>query len=416
MKPGTIVGWIWMMLAGMGCAGSGGQSQPPSAENPAPRVKPGLAVLLENNFLIGKKIAVVCNHTARIGQTHLVDTLTTTGVKIVSIFAPEHGFRGQAEAGQSVVDGKDPKTGIPVVSLYGERHGPRQSEISGLDFVVFDVQDVGARFYTYISTLTYVMDACAQAEVELIVLDRPNPNGFFVDGPLMKNAYKSFVGMHNVPIIHGMTVGEYATMVNEEGWLKTGKKAKLHVVTTQNYRHDMRWNDTKMDWVAPSPNLPTPESAELYPVLCWYEGTSVSVGRGTKTPFSVVGFPTSRTFNDTVLGALTLKSTTFTPRPTPGKSANPLYKDQVCHGYLLTLDPQSSGNNRFIAGVELLKLMYKSYDGDKPFFNSFFEKLTGSEQLKADVVADKPSVDIWQSWQEDIDKFKAVRNKYLLYP
>lgn len=415
MRAGILV-WIGTWTAFVACGGTGGQTRPEPPKTTNAVVKSGLAVLLENNPLAGKKIAVVCNHTARISGVHLVDTLSALGVKIQAVYAPEHGFRGEAEAGQAVKDGKDPQTGVPVVSLYGERHGPDPAEIAGLDHVVFDVQDVGARFYTYLSTLTYVMDACARAGTEIIVLDRPNPNGFFADGPVMKKEYKSFVGMHPVPMIHGMTVGEYATMVNEEGWLKAGKKAQLRVVSMQNYRHEMRWNETQWDWIAPSPNLPTPESAELYPVLCWYEGTNASVGRGTETPFSVVGFPTSRVFKDTVLGALTLKSVAFTPRSIPGKAANPLHKDLVCRGYSLTFAPQSTGNHRLVAGLELLKLLYQSYDGNAPFFNSFFEKLVGDDQLRKDVVAGKPAVEIWQSWQNEVEIFKTVRQKYLLYP
>jgi uncharacterized protein YbbC (DUF1343 family) len=367
---------------------------------------------MENNFLAGKTVAVVCNHTARVGASHLVDTLVRSGVRVREIYAPEHGFRGEAEAGAIVQDGRDARTGIPVVSLYGQRHGPAPEELSGLDAVVFDIQDVGARFYTYISTLTHVMNACAAAGVELVVLDRPNPNGFYVDGPTMTDKFKSFVGMHNVPIVHGMTVGEYASMVNGERWLPAGRPVGLRVVAAENYRHAMRWADTGMEWMAPSPNLPTPESAYWYPLLCWYEGTKVSVGRGTSTPFSVVGLPNVPVFPDTAFAGMRLQSHEFIPRSMPGKAAAPVHQDRLCRGYRLL--PRADDGPLFVGALELLILLYRTHP--ESFFNAFFDKLAGSEQLRNDVVAGKSARQIWQSWQNEVEKFKVLRSRYLLYP
>ncbi|MBF98097.1 MAG: hypothetical protein CMI36_03825, partial [Owenweeksia sp.] len=256
-----------------------------------------------------KKVAVVANQTSVVKDQHLVDYLLKSKVNVVRVLAPEHGFRGTASAGEHVADGKDTRTGLPIVSLYGSHKKPTAADLQGIDVVIFDLQDVGARFYTYISTMTYVMEACAENGVEMIILDRPNPHGYYVDGPVLQEGYESFVGMHHVPVIHGMTMGEYARMVNGEGWLKGGVKCRLEVVSCQNYDHLTEY----ILPVKPSPNLPNQAAVALYPSLCFFEGTNVSVGRGTDTPFQVIGAPYFRE-----------GTTTFIPRGNDG-AKNPKY-------------------------------------------------------------------------------------------
>ena len=255
-------------------------------------------------YLLGKKVAVCANHTAMVGGTHLVDTLHSLGVDIVRIFAPEHGFRGEAEAGKSIADGKDTRTGIPIVSLYGTHKKPTAEDLKGVDIVVFDIQDVGARFYTYISTLHYLMEAAAENNVKVLVLDRPNPNGFWVDGPVLDRKYASFVGMDPIPVVHGMTVGEYALMLNGEKWLENGVQCDLKIVNVERYDHALRYQLP----IAPSPNLPSMEAVYLYPTLCLFEGTPLSVGRGTDKPFRLLGYP-----------GCPDGTTRFTPVSKPGK-------------------------------------------------------------------------------------------------
>ena len=234
-----------------------------------------------------KKVGLVVNQTSTIGKVHLVDSLVRLGIDIQAVFAPEHGFRGEADAGAKITDGKDPKTGVSIISLYGKKRKPGAEDLKGLDWVIFDIQDVGARFYTYISTMHYVMEACAEHNVPFLVLDRPNPNGHYVDGPVRESEYQSFVGMHEIPVVHGMTVGEYAQMVNAEGWLTKGMQCKLKVVTCENYDHKTAYELP----IKPSPNLPNIRSIYLYPSLCFFEGTVASVGRGTDTQFQVYGHP-----------------------------------------------------------------------------------------------------------------------------
>ncbi|MFT7333742.1 MAG: hypothetical protein ACI81S_001963, partial [Sphingobacteriales bacterium] len=237
--------------------------------------------------LKGKTVGLVANHTSMVGNTHLADTLHNLGIKIKAIFAPEHGFRGSADAGEQILDGKDKRTGIPVISIYGKNKKPQDSQLEGIDVLVYDIQDVGARFYTYLSTLHYIMEAAAEKNIKVIVLDRPNPNGHYFDGPVLDTAFKSFVGMHSIPVVHGNTLGEMAKMINGEGWLKNGVKCNLEVVTVSNYTHQTPYSLP----IKPSPNLPSDRSIELYPSLCFFEGTLVSVGRGTAIPFELIGSP-----------------------------------------------------------------------------------------------------------------------------
>jgi len=350
-------------------------------------------------LLYQKKVAVVANQTSMVKDKHLVDFLLENKVQVVKVFAPEHGFRGEASAGESVESSRDKKTGLPIISLYGSNKKPTPQQLQGIDAVVFDIQDVGARFYTYISTLAYVMEACAENEKKVIVLDRPNPNGYYVDGPVLQAGYKSFVGMHPVPIVHGMTIGEYARMINGEGWLKGGKRCVLDIVKCTGWDHATEYNLP----VKPSPNLPTKWSVTLYPSLCLFEGTDVSVGRGTDKPFERIGAPYFKEASDT-----------FVPVSRPGAS-HPPYENKTCYGFDLTNFAQYYING--LGELYLLWLLesYKMSPDKDSFFNNFFDKLAGSDQLRKDVIAGKKAEDIRASWQTDIDNFMQIRQKYLLY-
>ena len=353
-------------------------------------------------LLAGKSVAVVANPTSCVGATHLVDTLLARGVNIKSIFCPEHGFRGQAEAGASVDNETDVRTGLPILSLYGKNKKPTPDRLKGIEIVIFDIQDVGARFYTYISTLHYVMEAVAENGLQLLVLDRPNPNGFYVDGPVLDLSYRSFVGMHPVPIVHGMTIGEYALMINAEGWLEGGINCNMTVITMQHYTHDSLYRLP----IAPSPNLKTPNAIYLYPSLCCFEGTTVSVGRGTDMPFEVIGSPQYSCANGGEFS--------FVPKPIKGASQNPLHNGKQCKGMDLRGKGQSIIASRKV-DLSYLKAMYACAGGDK-FFNSFFEKLMGTAELRKQIMAGTPEEAIRASWQPQLDEFKTIRKKYLLYP
>ncbi|HCQ15740.1 MAG TPA: DUF1343 domain-containing protein [Cryomorphaceae bacterium] len=347
-----------------------------------------------------KKVAVVANQTSVVKDQHLVDYLLKSKVNVVRVLAPEHGFRGTASAGEHVADGKDTRTGLPIVSLYGSHKKPTAADLQGIDVVIFDLQDVGARFYTYISTMTYVMEACAENGVEMIILDRPNPHGYYVDGPVLQEGYESFVGMHHVPVIHGMTMGEYARMVNGEGWLKGGVKCRLEVVSCQNYDHLTEY----ILPVKPSPNLPNQAAVALYPSLCFFEGTNVSVGRGTDTPFQVIGAPYFRE-----------GTTTFIPRGNDG-AKNPKYEGVECKGFDLREFAEF-----YVDGLGELYLFwlveaYQMAPDKAAFFTRFFDTLAGTDQLRKQIEAGKSIEEIRESWQADLAAFKDIRRKYLLYP
>lgn len=355
-------------------------------------------------FLEGKRVAVCGNQTSVVGKTHLVDTLLSRNVNIVKLFCPEHGFRGQAEAGATIASGKDPLTGLPVVSLYGKNKKPTAEQLQNVDIVLFDLQDVGCRFYTYISTLHYVMEAAAENGVNVIVLDRPNPNGFYVDGPVLDPQYKSFVGMHPVPVVYGMTIGEYARMINGEKWLANGVQCDLTVILLEGYTHETRY----VLPVAPSPNLQTVEAVYLYPSLCFFEGTNVSVGRGTDHPFEMYGAPGMRAGDYR-----------FTPHAIPGVSENPPFKDVECAGFLLS-EIASYEFYKLVPGELDLSYLMTAYQNcpDKASFflkNNFFDKLAGTAQLRKQIVEGATDEEIRASWQPGLDAFKAVRAKYLLY-
>jgi uncharacterized protein YbbC (DUF1343 family) len=347
----------------------------------------------------GKKIALVANQTSLIGNVHLVDSLRNLKINILRVFAPEHGFRGEADAGEHVASAVDKKTGIPLVSLYGDNKKPTAAQLAGVEVVVFDIQDVGARFYTYISTLSYVMEACAELKIPVIVLDRPNPNGHFIDGPVLEPSFASFVGLHPVPIVHGMTIGEYAQMVNGEGWLKNKVKCKLTIIQCKGWAH----NEYYQLPVPPSPNLGNMNAIYLYPSLCLFEGTIVSVGRGTSKPFQVIGYP-----------GLKEGKFAFTPISGPG-SKHPPYENKLCNGF----DLSAFGEN-FIRDSKMIYLFwiistYKSAEDKSKFFTPFFEKLAGTDKLRKQIITGDTEEEIRASWKPGLDAFRAIRKKYLLY-
>jgi uncharacterized protein YbbC (DUF1343 family) len=350
------------------------------------------------DLLKNKNIGVLTNQTSVMTVNnqsfHLVDFLLKEKIKIKTIFAPEHGFRGTADAGELIKDGKDSKTGLPVVSLYGNNKKPKAEDLKDLDILVFDLQDVGARFYTYISSLHYLMEACAELNKTIIVLDRPNPNIHIIDGPILDMKHQSFVGMHPIPVLHGMTIGEYAQMINGEQWLSQGIKANLIVVPVMNYNRKMNYSLP----VRPSPNLPNDQSINLYASLCFFEGTNVSVGRGTEMQFQIYGSPFIKN-----------KTFSFTPKPNFG-AKDPMHNGKVCLGEDLT-------NEKPLNQLEIKWLIdaYQNTSNQKDFFNDFFVKLAGTEQLKQQIEKGETEKKIRNSWQNDLTKFKKMRTKYLIY-
>lgn len=352
-------------------------------------------------LLTGKRVAAVANQTSVFNGTHLVDVLIAKGVDLKKVFAPEHGFRGMADAGELLQDGKDKKTGKPVISLYGKNKKPTAEQLADVDIVVFDIQDVGARFYTYISSMHYVMEACAEQGKEFIVLDRPNPNGFYVDGPILEEDQKSFVGMHPVPIVHGMTVGEYAQMINGEGWLANGVQCELIVISCTGYDHDSNYELP----IPPSPNLPNMSAIFLYPTLCLFEGTYLSVGRGTNKQFQVIGAP-----------GLEVGSYTFTPQSMEG-AKHPKHEGQECRGFDLgTFGEFYMRNTRRIYLFWLLNIYDELDEGERAtFFDPFFDKLAGTTTLREQIQQGKSEEEISASWADGLAAFKEVRSKYLLY-
>lgn len=348
-------------------------------------------------LLTAKHVGVVANQTSIIGSTHLVDSLVSRGINIVKIYTPEHGFRGAADAGAKVNSGKDEKTGISIVSLYGKTKKPTPEMLHGIDVMLFDLQDVGVRFYTYISTLTYVMEACAENNIPVIVLDRPNPNGFYIDGPVLKSENQSFVGMHQVPVVYGMTIGEYGKMVNGEGWLKNGVRCELTVIPINNYNRNAIYELP----VKPSPNLPNWEAVYLYPTLCFFEGSIVSVGRGTDTPFQIFGHPNMR------------GEYSFTPQSKSGAS-KPLLEGQRCRGENLVDYAHGYAYNENQLQLDWIIDAYNQLS-DKEFFTNYFRLLSGDKQMQRDIENGLSADEIRASWKNEIDNFKKIRSKYLIY-
>ena len=348
-------------------------------------------------LLQGKKVALVVNPTSTIGNVHLLDSLLAIRVNVKKVFAPEHGFRGDADAGEHVANGIDTKTGIPIVSLYGKNRKPSAEQMKDIDIVVFDIQDVGARFYTYISTMHYVMEACAAQGKEFLLLDRPNPCDY-VDGPVTQRPFSSFVGLDPIPLLHGCTIGELAQMINGEGWLETGKNScRLTVITVKGWRHGQPYSLP----VKPSPNLPNGQSIAFYPSLCLFEATQVSVGRGTPFPFQVIGAPDKRYGNFT-----------FTPQALPGFDKNPLHKDRACHGIdLRNVQPPKGFTLKYF-------LDFYERSGEKTaFFDrpQWFDLLMGNSQVRKDILAGKNEAEIKARWQAELDAYKSMRKAYLLY-
>lgn len=350
-------------------------------------------------LLKGRKTGIVSNNTSRINETHLVDSLISLQVNVTKIFGPEHGFRGDQPDGKEILNGKDPKTGIEIVSLYGNHKKPTASDLQNVEIMIFDIQDVGVRFYTYISTLTYVMEACAEYNIPLIVLDRPNPHGYYIDGPVLEPAFTSFIGLHPVPVVYGMTIGEYAQMVNGEKWLKQGIQCRLTIIECKNYTHNSRYNLP----VSPSPNLQDMNAIYLYPSLCLFEGTVVSVGRGTESPFKIFGHT-----------KFTGSSYSFTPRSIAGVSENPPLKGLLCYGKNVENEAEKIKNNGRLELTWLLE-SYTNLNLKKEFFTNYFDKLAGNSKLREQIISGKSETEIRKSWQTDLDLFKKIRKKYLLY-
>ncbi|MBN2486915.1 MAG: DUF1343 domain-containing protein [Bacteroidales bacterium] len=358
-------------------------------------------------LLIGKTVGVVANKSTNITGVNLVDSLLAISANnnnafiIKKVFTPEHGFSGAFDAGATIDSEKHGYPLLEIISLYGKKKKPDTNDLKGIDVVIFDLQDVGTRFYTYISTLHYVMQACAENDVPLIVLDRPNPNAFYIDGPVLEDKYISFVGLHPVPVVYGMTIGEYAQMINGEGWLGSAPKCELTVIPMQNYSHHTVYVLPDK----PSPNLPNMNSVYLYPSLCFFEGTVVSVGRGTEFPFQVYGHPD-----------YPYKQFSFIPKRIEGASLNPVYENKTCYGADLRLPHDSLFNLKGQLELKYLLEMYNSLGSKEDFFNNYFDYLAGTDKLRKQILAGKTENEIREGWQAGLEKFKKIRAKYLLYP
>ena len=350
-------------------------------------------------LLKNKNIAVVANQTSLLAdKTHLVDFLVKNNIKIKEIFAPEHGFRGNADAGEHVKNGIDTKTRLPIVSLYGDNKKPKAEQLQGVDLILFDIQDVGVRFYTYISTLSYVMEAAAENNIEVIVLDRPNPHDGYTDGPVLKEKWTSFVGLHKVPVVYGLTIGEYGKMVNGEKWLKNGVQAKYTIIPMLNYHKKQRYPISEK----PSPNLPNDQSINLYPSLCFFEGTQVSIGRGTDFPFQVFGSPWLKNH-----------PFKFTPKPNFG-AKDPFLNGKICNGEDLRNYPEIKEK----LDLSFVINAYKNFDKkSQEFFlkNLWFDTLAGTDELRKQIISGKSEEEIRNSWKQDLQNFEKIRTKYRIY-
>ena len=362
-------------------------------------------------LLEGKRVAAVVNHTSLIEGTHLVDSLLARDVNLTTIFAPEHGFRGEAAAGEIVQDSKDVKTGLPIISLYGKNKKPLPGQLDNVDLVIFDIQDVGARFYTYISTMHYVMEACAEQGKQMLVLDRPNPNGYYVDGPVLNMEQQSFVGMHPIPIIHGLTVGELAQMINGEGWLEGSLTCDLQVIKAVNYDH----SDYYSLPVRPSPNLPNDQAINLYPSLCLFEGTVISLGRGTPFPFQVIGYPDPSFTEPVGVEVQAVDTISFVPEDIPGVAMNPKHEGELCYG----LDLRDEERLARFSLRHLMSFHKRAIDlgiSNEEFFREeFFDLLAGTTKLREQLISGVDETVIRRSWTDDLNAYKAMRTKYLLY-
>ena len=403
MRLITLISFLILLLA-FSC-----QSQMIEEENKA---KPAAWQTEEYLPLLkGKRVAAVVNHTSLIEGTHLVDSLLAMDVDLKTIFAPEHGFRGEAAAGEYVKNSTDVKTGLPIISLYGKNKKPLPGQLEDVDLVVFDIQDVGARFYTYISTMHYMMEACAEQGKQMIVLDRPNPNGYYVDGPVLNREQQSFVGMHPIPVIHGLTVGELAKMINGEDWLEGGLTCDLQVVRAVNYEH----SDFYSLPVRPSPNLPTDQSINLYPSLCLFEGTTISLGRGTPFPFQVIGYPDPSFTEPVGVEVQAVDTISFVPKDIPGVAMNPKHEGEVCYG----LDLRDEERLSRFSLKHLMSFHKKATDlgiSNEEFFREdFFDLLAGNTELREQLISGVDETVIRRSWTDGLNDYKAMRKTYLLY-
>jgi len=351
-------------------------------------------------LLVGKQIALVANHSSLVGGKHLVDTLLASGIErnqIVKVFAPEHGFRGDQAAGVQIEDGTDPLTGIPVASLYGSHYKPEPEDLQGIELLIFDLQDVGTRFYTYISTLHYVMEACAENNIPLLLLDRPNPNGAYVDGPVLDTAFRSFVGMHPIPVVYGLTIGELSGMINGEGWLARGARCEVTVIPCEGYTHSRPYSLP----VKPSPNLPNDHAVLLYASTCFFEGTVLSEGRGTDKPFEVYGHPE-------LPGDFS-----FIPRNIPGVARNPKFEGKRCYGADLSSYLPEEGWTGL--NLQFLLEAYELFPHKEEFFTSYMDKLAGTDELREQIEAGWDEARIRASWEKGLEQYKLIRKKYLIY-
>ena len=422
MKPVSIFLSVTLCICLFGnCVNSSSQKTPAITEGDSLNVvKPttvqaGLPVTGADqvseylDYLKGKRIGILVNQTSIIGKTPIVDSLVSLGVNIVMIFGPEHGFRGTASNGDKVSDSVDPKTGIPAISLYGKQRKPSKEQMAGIDLMVFDIQDVGARFYTYINTLGHVMEACAETNKEMLILDRPNPNGFLVDGPILEDHLRSGIGMYRIPIAHGLTIAELAQMINGEGWLPNRMQCKLKIIRVANYNHKTPYTLPVM----PSPNLNTQQSVMLYPHICMFEGTIISQGRGTYMPFTVLGAPLLKGKFDFV----------FTPKSIKGMSETPLHQDQECYGLDLRKYDISKLEKSEKLHLQWIIDMYKAYPEKAKFFDMTqskqmgnIDKLAGTENFKKQIIAGVSEQEIRKSWEPGLGLYKDMRKKYLIYP
>lgn len=401
-----IITLLCVSVLFLACKSSGKQVETHKIGQPASLVTKPVVLGAERmdlylKELTGKRVGLVVNQTSTIGNTHLVDTLKNLGVNIKKVFAPEHGFRGDHSAGAVIKSGVDEKTGLPVLSLYGSTKKPSAEMLLDIDVMVFDIQDVGVRFYTYISTMHYVMEACAEQGKQVVVLDRPNPNGFYIDGPVLQEAYKSFIGMHPIPLVHGLTVAELAQMINGEKWLKNEVQCSLLVVPCLNYNHQILYQLP----IKPSPNLPNMNSVYLYPYLGLFEGTNVSIGRGTELPFQVVGRPGYK------------GSFSFTPKNIPGVADDPKFEGKLCGGEVVLDVKDSTLFTNPKLDLKWLILFYEANRAeDGEYFKDFFYKLSGNKILKEQIEKGLSEEEIRETWQADLIAYKAKRNLYLLYP
>ncbi len=396
MKKAFILALLWLLCA---CS-SAQQGQGNGNEEGGGPILPGIHTFIDQlDALDGKAVAVMANHTSQINGVHLVDTLLSRRVDIKAIFAPEHGFRGELADGARVDDTKDPLSGLAIFSLYGSKKKPSPAQLEGVELLVFDIQDVGARFYTYISSLHYIMEACAEMGIPLAVLDRPNPHIHYIDGPVLDTGFSSFVGMHPVPVVYGMSIGEYAQMINGEGWLEGGLSCELTVYPCSGYGRDSVYELP----VPPSPNLPDMDAVYWYPSLCFFEGTRVSVGRGTDRPFTMLGSPTYPEGD-----------TSFVPRAIKGVSDYPPQEGKICKGYALTT---FAGRPPHALDLSWLWRMYeKDRERDSFFLKSnFIDKLAGGDHLRRALLEGKTEAWYRESWQDDLKRFEKMRQPYLIY-